>query len=105
MIQLQVHQKFLLDHWADGFASVVSIRRKALSPYTLSDGTLVPTGSWACVPQRAILRAPMYYSDPNVFNGFRFAIEGAAEKHCLKPGPLTDIDATFPLWGLGKRAW
>lgn len=70
----------------------------------MADGTTVPQGSWACVPQRAILRDPIDYNLPATFNGLRF-LDGKAGYDCPKPGPLTDVDEKFPLWGLGKRTW
>jgi cytochrome P450 len=74
----------------------ISLRRKALKTFTFSDGTVVPKGSWVCVPQRAIQRDAAYYENPERFDGHRFIKQGSA---------LTDLDARFPFWGLGKRAW
>lgn len=84
------------------YSLLVSIRRKVLGPYRLADGTSLPVGSWACVPQRAILRDPDYYNAATTFDGFRFArgnteIDGGS--------PFTTIDTTFPFWGMGKRSW
>lgn len=74
----------------------ISLRRKALKTFTFTDGTVVPKGSWVCVPQRAIQRDAAYYHDPECFNGHRFIDQ---------VNDFTDLGARFPFWGLGKRAW
>ncbi|KAK8104722.1 cytochrome P450 [Apiospora kogelbergensis] len=76
----------------------ISVRRMALSDYRLGDGTLIPRGAWACVPQRAIQRDPALYPNPDAFDGHRHL--GSAES---PPALLTDPSPKFPLWGLGKR--
>lgn len=81
---------------------LVSIRRKVLSPFRFDDGTLIPTGSWACVPQRAIQCDPDYYSEAASFDGFRFATGKEGIDSC---SPFTKTDTAFPFWGLGKRSW
>ncbi|CRG87276.1 Ent-kaurene oxidase [Talaromyces islandicus] len=73
----------------------ISLRRKALKTFKFSDGTVVPKGAWVCVPQRAVQRDAAYYENPEQFDGHRFVNQGSA---------LTDLDARFPFWGLGKRA-
>ncbi|KAL9577511.1 MAG: hypothetical protein Q9212_006316 [Teloschistes hypoglaucus] len=76
----------------------VSMRRKALQPYTFADGTSLPQGSIVSIPQRAIMRDAMYYDNPETFDGFRFASDSATAKK------YTDIDVSYPTWGLGRRA-
>jgi cytochrome P450 len=79
----------------------ISIRRKALLPYTFSDGTHIAAGDVACVPLRAIMRDPCNFPDSTTFDGFRFV----AEDRKSSISKYTDGDATFLLWGLGRRAW
>ncbi|KAI9879025.1 MAG: hypothetical protein M1830_009824 [Pleopsidium flavum] len=105
---MKLDQMTLLDSFMKESARMnpsdsISIRRKALAPYTFADGTHVPKGNWACVPQRAIQRDACYYSSPEIFNGFRFA-QGKEGIDCPKRGPFTDLDTKYPFWGLGKRA-
>ena len=77
------------------------MRRKALVPYTFSDGTHVPAGNVVCVPLRAILHDSAHYENADDFNGFRFCDKIATESL----SKLTDTEPKFPLWGLGKRSW
>ncbi|KAI9155657.1 Ent-kaurene oxidase [Paramyrothecium foliicola] len=88
-----------------------STRRSALQPFTLSDGTKVNVGDWACTPVRAIMQNPEFYPDPLSFNGFRFAspdvVDNSTGKFKLiqpKPSKLTDVDETFHVWGTGRMA-
>lgn len=75
------------------------MRRKVLQPYTFTDGTSLPQGSIVSIPQRAIMRDAMYYDNPETFDGFRFVSDAATAKK------YTDIDVSYPTWGLGRRAW
>ena len=87
---------------------LVSIRRKAIAPFTFSNGLHVPQGNWVCVPQRALMRDPKHYAHPMAFNGFRFARnrhEGFSDNDKDKPSKFTDVDHSFPIWGAGKLAW
>ncbi|KAI9368588.1 cytochrome P450 [Aspergillus egyptiacus] len=78
----------------------ISLRRKVLQPFTLSDGTRLATDDIACVPLRPILQDPETYMDPLAFNPYRFVdceTGGSRSK-------FADADVTYPIWGLGKRA-
>ncbi|KAI4087316.1 MAG: hypothetical protein L6R37_008332 [Teloschistes peruensis] len=69
-------------------------RRKALAPFTFSDGLHVPTGAWVCVPTRSINRDAKIYRDPLMFDGFRFAREN--------PSRFTDVTGNWLVWGSGN---
>ena len=79
----------------------ISVRRQAIKAYTFSDGTHIAAGDVACVPLQAIMRDSTYYQDSLTFNGFRFVNEDGTRNTAL----LTDTAPTYPLWGLGRRAW
>ncbi|KAL6719191.1 ADP-ribosylation factor protein 3 [Lecanora helva] len=77
----------------------ISVRRKVLQPFSLTDGTSLQVGDVACVPLQAILQDPSNYPDSMRFDGFRFVdqtSDGNTER-------FTDATSTYPLWGLGKR--
>ncbi|KAL2283202.1 hypothetical protein FJTKL_10088 [Diaporthe vaccinii] len=88
-----------------------STRRSALKPFTLSDGTKLAVGDWACTPVRAIMQNPEFYPSPLQFNGFRFSDPASLENMNNvfqspqpKPSKLTDVDNTFHVWGTGRMA-
>ena len=80
---------------------IVSLRRKAIAPYTFSDGLSVEVGDVACIPMRAIMRDERNYSNATAFDGYRF-VEASRRGSVAK---LTDVEAKFPIWGYGRRAW
>ncbi|KAI1800744.1 cytochrome P450 [Daldinia bambusicola] len=51
----------------------LAIRRKALEPYTFSDGSLsVPSGATICVSAHDLMHNPQTYTEPNTFNPTRY---------------------------------
>ncbi|RAK94386.1 cytochrome P450 [Aspergillus costaricaensis CBS 115574] len=93
-------------------SDAITARRKALTPFTFSDGLRVDRGDWVCIPQRAMMRDPARYSHAEQFDGFRFARankllalnEGCADVPEVAPLQLTDVDVNWPIWGLGNTA-
>ncbi|OTA05428.1 hypothetical protein A9Z42_0061040 [Trichoderma parareesei] len=91
----------------------ITCRRKALIPYTFSDGSYLNRGDWACVPQRAMMQDSTRYTDANRFDGFRFARQNAllrqqrqsADVPGQKESNLTDASPDWPIWGFGNAAW
>ncbi|KAK6212824.1 hypothetical protein LQW54_004913 [Pestalotiopsis sp. IQ-011] len=88
-----------------------SMRRCALQPFALADGTRLAPGEWACTPVRAIMQSPEFYPSPMQFHGFRFAPENdipSADKslNFRQPSPskLTDIREDWHVWGVGRMA-
>jgi cytochrome P450 len=79
----------------------ISVRRKALQPYTFSDGTHIAAGDVVCAPMRAMMLDERNFSDSRTFDGFRFVSPDRATSQSR----LADGDVKFLLWGLGKRAW
>ena len=96
---------------------IVSTRRHALQPFTLSDGTKLQVGDWACTPVRAMMQNPDHYPKPMEFNGFRFVEQGLLEQAAgaafdqvlqEQPSKLTDTydkNNTWHVWGTGRMAW
>ncbi|KAM0802496.1 cytochrome P450 [Usnea florida] len=80
-------------------SDAISIRRKVLAPYTFSDGTHFTEGSWACVPQRSLMRDVKNYPSASSFQGFRFMPSSGSP--C--GSKFTDTGPKFPFWGAGKR--
>lgn len=91
----------------------VSIRRSALKPFSLSDGSHVDVGQWVCAPAGAINTAPNYYPSPNEFSAFRFVDPAVFDKNAPsmssarqeKPSELTGVEDSWMMWGTGRMAW
>jgi len=94
----------------------VSVRRCALQPFSLSDGSHLAVGEWACAPSGAINTSAEFYPSPNEFSGFRFVdarylLRDNGENFLpeavrqAKPSKLTDVDHSFLMWGTGRMAW
>jgi hypothetical protein len=50
----------------------VSFNRKVVKPITLSDGTVLPAGTFLSMPTAMIARDPTLYTDPDSFKPWRF---------------------------------
>jgi cytochrome P450 len=99
----------------------MSTRRRALQPFTFSDGTALNVGDWACSPSGALMRSEAHYGpSAQQFDGFRFVepsvldrLEGghsgggqpmAGRASKKQPAKLTDVDSAFLMWGYGRMA-
>ncbi|ROT42882.1 cytochrome P450 [Sodiomyces alkalinus F11] len=93
-------------------ADAISCRRKALQTYVFRDGSRVEKDDWVCIPQRAMMRDAQRYSDPDKFDGFRFAnangllrLGQTTDKVPDKdPSTITTATVEWPIWGLGNTA-
>ncbi|KAI0200207.1 cytochrome P450 [Astrocystis sublimbata] len=92
----------------------MSTRRFATRPFSLSDGTKLAVGDWACTPVRAMMQSSEHYPQPLEFNGFRFASRDdiAAASGAVsdfksiqpKPSKLVDVNESWHVWGTGRMA-
>ncbi|KAI0853766.1 cytochrome P450 [Daldinia vernicosa] len=79
----------------------LAIRRKALEPYTFSDGSLsVPSGATVCVSSYDLMHNPQTYPDPNAFNPSRY-LPKEPNSQQLK---FTEVSEAYPIWGYGSLA-
>ncbi|KAI0859746.1 cytochrome P450 [Xylaria cubensis] len=86
-------------------SDAVTVRRKALKPYTFSDGiSSLAAGDWVCVPQRAMMNDATHYNSPHVFDAFRFLPTNQRLRDRDTPSSLTTASIGWPIWGLGKTA-
>jgi cytochrome P450 len=102
MVKLELLDSFLKESARLNTSESISLRRKAMQPFTFKDGTHIPAEDWVCVPQRPLLRDPAIYSAPDVFNPYRFMSRNTENQ---KSSKFTDLSPDFPIWGLGKQAW
>jgi cytochrome P450 len=84
--------------------TVVGSVRRAMTDYTFSDGTVVPKGTLLAAPVSPIQFDDTIYSNPDVFDGFRFsnlrAVEGESAKH-----HSSNTATEFLHFGHGMHAW
>ena len=91
----------------------MSIRRKALKPFTFADGrTHVAAGEIACAPAWEIMHNEAKYPNPHAFEGLRFVRDlslppgtSATGREPMRGTALTDASKDFPIWGLGSKVW
>lgn len=94
--------------------ALVSVRRKALQPFSLSNGVCVEGGEWLCTPLEAMLQHPKIWVDPTNFYGFRHVDAVTVETmrssktiislDLTKETPFTDTRG-WQTWGTGRTAW
>ena len=85
------------------FLPTVSMARIVREPFTFSDGTYLPKGTYITVPSHAIHLDESNYPDATSFVPFRFVDEANKEI----PGRKVDLTATstdFLLFGHGRHA-
>jgi len=86
-------------------ADEMGLRRKALKPFTFSNGgPHVPEGQIACLPAAEILTNPAKYPNPQQFDGLRFLKPSANVQTEESDSKLTDVSKDFPVWGFGSKA-
>jgi cytochrome P450 len=89
----------------------VSIRRKALKPFTFASGAPhVPLGQIACISAWDFMHDDSKYPNPYTFDGLRFVAyhedsDRGAKDNDLRGTQLTDASKDFPIWGLGSKVW
>ncbi|TGO16642.1 hypothetical protein BPAE_0481g00020 [Botrytis paeoniae] len=91
----------------------LSTRRKALEPFTLSDGTIIAKDHWICTPLKPMMRDARNYARPLEFHGFRhvdaatlLAVSNTGSFQSPEPekaSPITDIN-DWQIWGTGRMA-
>jgi cytochrome P450 len=82
----------------------VGSARKVMKPFTFSDGTIIPKGSFVAAPIAQIHMDESIYDNANEFHGFRFndlrKQEGESARH-----DATKTSPEFLHFGHGPHAW
>ncbi|OTB13472.1 hypothetical protein K445DRAFT_304233 [Daldinia sp. EC12] len=79
----------------------LAIRRKALEPYTFSDGSLsVPSGATVCVSSHDLMHNPEIYGEPDSFNPSRYL----SKESDSQQRKFTEVSDSYPIWGYGSLA-
>jgi cytochrome P450 len=84
----------------------VGMMRLALRPLTLSNGMTIPAGTLVAVPASATQRDETIYSNPDEFDGFRFAKlrESEVDATTSKYQAVSTSNEYLP-FGLGRHTW
>ncbi|KAF8341137.1 cytochrome P450 [Amanita rubescens] len=82
---------------------VFNTKRKVLKDFTFSNGMTVPAGCLISLPHRAVQCDAVNYSDPDVFDGFRYARMREREGEGTKHGMVTTTNEYLP-FGLGRHS-
>lgn len=79
--------------------------RKALKDWTLSDGTLIPTGTFVAIANDAMNKDDEVFPDARTFNGFRFADmrDGDGELDSIKH-QMVSLSLDHIVFGHGRHA-
>ena len=80
----------------------VSMHRKVVKPFTFSNGVHLPIGTSVVVPSAALHCDSELYTDPNVFDAFRFC---KADPRGIEKSQLVTTDVTYVAFGHGRHAW
>ncbi|KAF8343222.1 cytochrome P450 [Amanita rubescens] len=80
-----------------------SVRRKVIKDFTFSNGVTVPAGFNIVIPHGCVHHDSEYYSDPEVFDGFRFSKMREKEGESTKHGMVTPTTG-FLTFGQGRHA-
>ncbi|XMA17447.1 hypothetical protein WAI453_010238 [Rhynchosporium graminicola] len=103
--QLKKLESFMKENLRLFASGVTSFRRKVLLPITLTNGTILPVGSYVSAPLLAISIAPSIYGPSSeTFSGFRFYNHQPHSDSKQPPSQLTSTTSTSPFFGLGKHA-
>ncbi|KIY52578.1 cytochrome P450 [Fistulina hepatica ATCC 64428] len=78
----------------------LSMTRKALQPFSLSNGTYIPAGTLLYVPSNVVHQDPRNYSNPEVFDPWRYVDKGGSGSRL----EFTRADPTYLPFGLGRHA-
>lgn len=84
---------------------LVSVRRRALQDFHLSDGTKANKGDWLVTPFQAVNYDDNYYRNAASFDAFRFvkqSAEGSGIPSATNESPFAEPTAIWHFWGSGK---
>lgn len=83
--------------------------RKALTDYTMSDGTFLPKGSFVSVNGDAVHFNDTNYAHAHDFDGFRFCKEDDEKAAAVTEGSvkhhMVTTSVEYVPFGHGKHAW
>lgn len=80
----------------------LTVQRKALQPFTFSDGSHVPAGNLVAVPQRVVMSDPERYENPEMFDPIRYM--AARDNPEAATTKFTDVNWNYTFWGSPRKS-
>ncbi|KAH8113854.1 cytochrome P450 [Phellopilus nigrolimitatus] len=86
--------------------TMLTMNRKVLADYTLSDGTFLPAGSYVAANAETMHHDEAHYAHANTFEGFRFADmrEEGADEHAATKHQMVATTPDYLAFGHGRHA-
>lgn len=81
----------------------LTTQRKAVKPFTFSDGSHIPAGNLVAIPQKVVMRDPERYKDAESFDPYRYMPEGVNVDAAT--AKYTDVNWNYTFWGSPRKAW
>ncbi|PSN59696.1 cytochrome P450 [Corynespora cassiicola Philippines] len=78
----------------------ITARRKAVKPFTFSDGTKIEKDDVVCIPLEAFMKDQKRYASGQQFDAFRHI----SAESTTSQNRFSETSKDFPLWGLGRHA-
>jgi cytochrome P450 len=99
--QLPLLDSFLKESARVHPSDSITARRKAVKPFTFSDGTRLEKNDVVCIPMEALMKDQRHYAQSQSFDAYRHINVGpmTSQSRFSEPKP------NFPLWGIGRHAW
>ncbi|KAK7462853.1 hypothetical protein VKT23_007429 [Stygiomarasmius scandens] len=85
-------------------SGALGVNRLTLKDFTFSDGTQVPAGTIITATPHAVHHDKNVYSNPDQFDGFRFAAKRDEEGESIKHQMTTPDEKNWLLFGTGHHA-
>jgi cytochrome P450 len=84
----------------------VAAGRLAMRPFTFSNGATVPAGTFVAIPANAVHMDQRIYSNPDEFDGFRFAkLRESEEGTMTSRYQSVSTSGDHLAFGLGRHTW
>jgi hypothetical protein len=81
----------------------LTTQRKAMRPFTFSDGSHIPAGNLVAIPQKVIMRDPERYQNPDNFDPYRYIPEKTGADTATTK--YTDVNWNYTFWGSPRKSW
>ncbi|RDB20448.1 hypothetical protein Hypma_012416 [Hypsizygus marmoreus] len=109
LTKLSLHKMRKLDSFIKesgrcGSTGALIMERKALKDFTFSNGTVIPKGQMVAIASFATHRDEVNYSDPDKFDGFRFADMRESETEGFSKHQMVSLSNNYMVFGVGRHA-